>query len=198
MTYLSPDFFAIDTLTRQNIPFYVTMTNHVLLYSFWEFVYNGGWSSVATAISSVSVHGIGCIFIWVDFLLSAERFYYKATIWACLLGSIFTIWSLIFTAAGLKDQNGNPYIYEAYDWSSGAAKPIGLFFATLAILTVISIIAAFIKNIILISSDIGKTMIRLRNEEKNSTSGSGRPAKDVELDNNENGGTNTQSSYPEI
>ena len=161
-------------------------------------MYNGGWSDVAKAISSLTVHGVGCIFIWIDFLLSAERFYYKATIWPVLLGTIFTIWSLIFTVLGLKDQNGNPYIYKAYNWSSGVANPIGIYFASVGILIVISIIAAFIKNIILIRSDIGKTMSGLRDEEKNGASGCGRPSGNVELGNNdhENGGTNTQSPYP--
>ena len=84
--------------------------------------------------------------MWTDFLLSAERFYYKATFWPVLLGSIFTIWSLIFTYANMTNEHGKPYIYSSYDWSSSTIKPIGFYFASVIILTIISIIAAFIKK----------------------------------------------------
>ena len=174
------------------------LTKHVLLYSYWAFVYSGGWDSVAKGVSSVTVHGVGCLFIWIDFLLSAERFYYKATFWAVLFGTLFAIWSLIFTAAELTNEDGKPYIYSSFDWTSGAAKPVGYYFASVAILIIISVFAAFIKNIILIRSDIHTTKIRVRNEEKNGASGSGGAAGDVEMGNDENGGTNTQSAYPKI
>eukprot|EP00486_Rosalina_sp_Unknown_P006941 CAMPEP_0201574426 /NCGR_PEP_ID=MMETSP0190_2-20130828/18896_1 /ASSEMBLY_ACC=CAM_ASM_000263 /TAXON_ID=37353 /ORGANISM="Rosalina sp." /LENGTH=99 /DNA_ID=CAMNT_0048002653 /DNA_START=790 /DNA_END=1089 /DNA_ORIENTATION=- len=99
----------------------------------------------------------------------------------------------------MTNEHGKPYIYSSYDWSSSAIKPIGFYFASVIILTIISIIAAFVKNLILMKSDIGNTMIRLRNEAKNANNGqSGAQSGDVELEADRTNATEDNTAYPEI
>ena len=122
--------------------------------------------------------------MWIDFLLSAERMYYKATTWPVLLGTLFTIWSLIHYHSGLTNEHGNRYIYSSYDWSSSTAKPIGFYFASVVILTFFSCLSTFIKNLIIMRSGLGEKMSKLKKEQKTAESG------DTEMADRTNDATN--------
>ena len=86
-----------------------------------------------------------------------------------MLGVVYTIWTIIFEAAGWKNENGETYVYAAYDWSE-SLMPLFFFFLSAAILTIYSVIATFIKNLILMKSDIGPKMIAIRKSETENTS----------------------------
>ena len=90
----------------------------------------------------------------MDFLLSAERMYYKAAFWSVLVGTIYTVWTVIFEIFINMNEEGDPYIYSSYNWSE-SWTPILFYFASAVILTVFTAIATFIKNIFLIFSGVG-------------------------------------------
>lgn len=116
------------------------------------------------------MHGGGWIFILLDFMLSAERLYYKSAIWPVLLGTVFTVWTGIFAAAGLKNDFGKPYVYAVYDWKTSVTGPIILYFVSLVILIIFTSLWTFIKNLILIRSNVGKRCAAC-NAERNSGKG---------------------------
>ena len=122
--------------------------------------------------SIVTTHGIGWVLILIDFTLSAERMYYKSVFWAVMLGVVFTIWTLIFEAAGWKNEMGQAYVYSSYDWSE-SLMPLAFFFASLALLGIFSAIATFVKNMILMKSDIGPKMIAIRDDTQTTGSNNG-------------------------
>ena len=143
-----------------------------MTHSYWIFVHTG-FAGLASkwVFSIVSTHGISWMLIYIDFLLSAERMYYKSVFWPVLLGILFTFWTLIFEAAGWKNEAGQPYVYSSYDWSA-SAMPLVFFFLSIVFLTAFSALATFIKNMILMKSDIGPKMIAICKEttgERNGT-----------------------------
>ena len=116
------------------------------------------------------MHGGGWIFILIDFMLSAERLYYKSTIWPVLLGTAFTVWTGIFAAAGLKNDFGKPYVYAVYDWKTSVTGPLIIFLISVVILTMFTALWTFIKNLILIRSNVGRKCAEC-NGKRNSSKG---------------------------
>ena len=126
----------------------------LIVCNYWVFIYNGQFSSTLSMYSSILVHGVSCIIIWIDFLISAEKMYYKSIIWPVLFGIMFTIWSIIFEIMNLQNQNGDEYIYEVYDWGESIEIPILFCFISMIIVIIISVFATYIKNVILIRATI--------------------------------------------
>eukprot|EP00483_Globobulimina_turgida_P012655 UN12678 len=96
----------------------------LVLINYWIFVYSGPghFSTQLDAISSYQKHGFAVLVVWIDFLLSAEKMYYKSVFWSVLFGTIYTIWTIIFEIFIHKTKDGDTYIYPAYDWSKSISS----------------------------------------------------------------------------
>lgn len=117
-------------------------------------------------INKIQMHGVSCAIIWIDFLISAERMYYKSFIWGILLGTLYTIWSLFFEFFINENENGDPWLYETYNWSEGWQEPLMMYFISLGAIIVVTVIAAFIKNLILMCSEIGKMKVLVNKKDE--------------------------------
>ena len=112
------------------------------------------------------MHGVSLGIIWIDFLISAERMYYKSFIWGILLGTLFTIWTLFFEFFINENEYGDPWLYEVYNWSEGWQEPLMYYFISLGCLIVFTVIAAFIKNLVLMCSGIGKMKVLVNEKDE--------------------------------
>ena len=117
-------------------------------------MYNGQYASDIDMINSLQIHAGNTLILWLDFLLSAERLYYKGCFWPILFGTIYTIWTVVFELAIGFNEERDPYLYSDYDWSD-SMTPIAYYLASAVTLTIFTILATFIKNIILICSGVG-------------------------------------------
>eukprot|EP01083_Nonionella_stella_P035193 96140_1 len=121
----------------------------MLSLNYFAFVCTFRWSSAMSAVESIQIHGGNMILVWLDFYLSAERMYYKASVWPILLGTVYTIWTIIFELTLNMNDQGDPYIYSTYDWSE-SMEPIIYYLLSAFIMTVFTFIATVTKNLIFI------------------------------------------------
>ena len=119
-------------------------------FNFWAFVYGTEYALTGfTGFDTINTHGISFVFMWVDFVLSQERFYYKNAIWSFGFALCYLLWSVVFEVVGLRDVNGDTYLYRPLDWSDNFQ------FALIAVaFTLVSIVGfasmhTAIKNLIL-------------------------------------------------
>ena len=131
----------------------------LVVVNYWLFVHDPEYDDPETSTettseernitfySSIGVHGVSGLIVWIDFIISTEKMYYKSCIWSILFGTLFTIWTGVFAVLGLENHNGEKYIYEVFDWSQGYENPILFYFLSMGILIFVSIIAAFFKNL---------------------------------------------------
>ena len=96
----------------------------LVVISYWALIYDSSYIDLTgwDGYDSINVHGITFVPIFIDFLLSSECYYYKNAIWAGLFGCAYGLWTIIFDAAKLKNQFGDPYIYSFLYWSE---DPLG-------------------------------------------------------------------------
>ena len=127
-----------------------------LIDSYWLLVFDGYFESKSWALQSILIHGVSWILILIDFLLSAERFYYKATIWQFFYALVYVLWTLIFEAAGWTNRSGDTFIYAESNWSEDFVVPMIVLLVSLLMLGILAALAAFIKNLILIRSGLGR------------------------------------------
>eukprot|EP01083_Nonionella_stella_P159041 518394_1 len=120
----------------------------MLTLNYFAFVCKFKWSSPVRAMDSIQIHGGNFVIFWLNFYLSAERMHYKSFIWSGLLGTLYTIWTIIFEITINMNEEGDPYIYSTYDWSK-SMTPIIYYFLSWVILTAFTAIATFTKNLIL-------------------------------------------------
>ena len=138
-----------------------------MLNSYWFLIFDGFDNRITWTVSNVLMHGGGWICILIDFILSAERLYYKATIWPILCGIIYIFWGIIFEIAGWKNDRGYQYIYSTMDWSEGVVTPLTISLVSIFAAAVLTALATFIKNLILISSGYGQRCAQIKNNDEN-------------------------------
>merc|ERR1712130_278592 len=74
----------------------VLPTMSLVIIGHYTFGYKPPRRSTMEILESVQVHGLNLVFLWTDFLISAERMYYKACFWTVSLGTIYTFWAIIY------------------------------------------------------------------------------------------------------
>eukprot|EP00511_Aplanochytrium_stocchinoi_P006768 CAMPEP_0204841246 /NCGR_PEP_ID=MMETSP1346-20131115/41342_1 /ASSEMBLY_ACC=CAM_ASM_000771 /TAXON_ID=215587 /ORGANISM="Aplanochytrium stocchinoi, Strain GSBS06" /LENGTH=370 /DNA_ID=CAMNT_0051979269 /DNA_START=51 /DNA_END=1163 /DNA_ORIENTATION=- len=101
----------------------------IILALYWFAVFEPG--NTVNAMG-VFVHGINFLIMAFDSILSSTPYLLLHGLYLFIFGLVFVIWSYIFYASGLKDSNGNRYIYPVLDWSNpgsaAAFSAIALFF----------------------------------------------------------------------
>ena len=134
----------------------------LVMINYWVFVSDGWPWSKGHTLSTYQVHGINALLMWCDYLLSAERMYYRSAIWSIVFGSIYEGWTLIFEFVRIDayyesalnhNQNTNnggyPYVYEVTDWSDNWKLALTVYFISISGLLVVTALAACSKNMIL-------------------------------------------------
>ena len=116
-----------------------------------------------TEMNRIQTHGVNAVLMWIDYLLSAERIYYRSALLPILFSSLYAIWTVVFEFTIGQSPNGDPYIYEPVDWRSGWKAPLQFYGIGLVALVVVTWTAAFIKNFTL------KAMERMREVQSPST-----------------------------
>ena len=104
-------------------------------------------------VNKFQVHGVNALYMWIDYLISAERVECKSIIWSLTFWTLYTIWNIIFefTIKEVPDDDGpQKYIYEVTDWSAGVQKPLMMYVVGLIALCVVTILAVCVKNMILV------------------------------------------------
>jgi len=134
-----------------------------LQYWIMEFDASKWTGDLLTEMDRIQSHGVNAILMWTDYLLSAERIYYRSAILPIVFGVIYVVWTVVFEFTFHENPRGDPWIYESMDWSSGWRSPLGYFGIGAASLVLVSWIAAFLKNSIL------KAMERMREAQSPST-----------------------------
>ena len=127
----------------------------LVVINYWLFVYDpdidaektgSETNNRASQYSSIAVHGVSAGILWIDFIISTEKMYYKSCIWSILFGTLYTIWTVIFEILELETHQGEKYIYEVFDWSEGLGNPLIFYFLSMAILILVTVAATFFKN----------------------------------------------------
>jgi len=147
---LSPSLRRLYTtqsiLSRAAVP---TMTAVALNY--WLFVYGpSSTHELWKDINRIQLHGVNCLLMWTDHVLSAERYFYSSTIWSVAFCTLYVVWNIIFEFTIKENENGEPYIYSATDWSEDWKTPLILYFVSMMVVTGLSCLATFLKNLILV------------------------------------------------
>ena len=130
----------------------------VVVFNYWLLVYSGPnhFPDENNALSSIQTHGLSCFILWIDYLCSAERLYYKSCIWPILMAFIYTMWTIIFECTLNMNEENDPFLYEVYNWSEHQILPTILFFISCILLSIWTWIAVVIKNFILMKSGIAQ------------------------------------------
>merc|ERR1719384_2301827 len=125
----------------------------VVVLNYWVLVFApDDWPDKYWMINGVQVHGLLFVALLFDFLLSAERLYYKSCIWSMLLGFLYLIWSIIFEIFINFSEVGDPYLYAVFNWSEHQLIPTIIFIISMIASCLITSFWAFIKNLILMQS----------------------------------------------
>eukprot|EP01084_Bolivina_argentea_P160816 279999_1 len=125
-------------------------TTGMVALNYFAFVCPWSWSSPGAFLAAIQLHGINMILIWLDFYLSAQQMYYKAAFWSIMLGTVYTMWTIIFEIFINLNESGDPYIYSIYNWSESISTPIMYYFLSVALLTGFTAIITLTKNVLLI------------------------------------------------
>jgi len=72
---------------------------------------------VETPMVSIQVHGVACGIVILDMLLSRNWIREQNIIEVLVFFLLFVIWTVVFHFMGLRDNDGNPYLYKVMDWS---------------------------------------------------------------------------------
>ena len=151
-------FVIQSILGRTSLPM-VTL----VMVNYWTFMKwtHDQWPWTKTyPLNDYQVHGINCIVMWMDHLLSAELIFVRSSIWSFVLTLIYLGWNLIFEFVAIDtyidhgddvntDANGHSFIYESTDWSNGWVVPFKVYIASVVSLALYTTFAAWIKNLIL-------------------------------------------------
>ena len=147
MDSLSPSLRRLYTvqsiLSRTALP---TVT--VVAFNYWAFVFDPSSGSMWTIINQVQTHGINCLLMWVDHVLSAETIFYRSAIWPILFAILNALWNILFEFTIKENEYGDPYIYEVTDWSAGWEEPFMFASVGLITATVMTSLAVCTKNLI--------------------------------------------------
>lgn len=153
-------------LTQTSLPMVSLVT---LLY--WMFIYDPSFcaNNIWCTLDQVQIHGGNCLVMWLDHLLSAEGAQFKclAMILPISVGTLYTIWTLIFQYTLVEGPFGHRYIYSIMDWSDGVKLPLLLWLESLAAGLIIICFGAFTKKLVLKmtwnepeSTDVGESVTR--------------------------------------
>merc|ERR1712228_499199 len=105
----------------------------VVVFNYWTLVFDPNKTNLEgfTGFDTVNLHSITFVFVLLDFILSSERFYYKNALWTVTVGIAYGVWSIIFSAAGLKTRSGNTYLYAELDWRGNTDVAFAAFVFTM-------------------------------------------------------------------
>jgi len=90
---------------------------------------------------ALQVHGVACAIVILDMLLSRNWLQEQNIIEVVLFFLLFVLWTLTFHFLGLRDMDGNRYIYSVLDWSK--PKIVSSILAAQIFLVIPTIYAAF-------------------------------------------------------
>jgi len=113
---------------------------------YWMFIYYpSSDDNLLDLLDKVQMHQGNCLLMWLDHLISAERYNYRAVICPICVGVLFVIWTVIYEFA-IDDRE---YIYSVMDWSSGWIIPLIYSVASVVAGVVFGFLVAVSKNCIL-------------------------------------------------
>jgi len=72
---------------------------------------------VETPLLSIQVHGVACAIVILDMFLSRNWIREENILEVVLFFLLFVIWTIVFHFLGLRDADGNHFIYKVMDWS---------------------------------------------------------------------------------
>ena len=130
--------------------------------------YEGFYEKTLWTVSDVLMYGVVWIFISINLVLSAERFYYKLIIWVASFWLLYIFWGIIFEIAGWEIHVGERYISAFMDWSEDAVLPLVITCISIGLEVVFTLLFVFIKNLILIRSGFGEKYRKANDGDANS------------------------------
>lgn len=113
-----------------------------IIILFWVLVYEGG----EVQDISWNTHGTVGGLIVIEWITSTWQLTYKGALYICISSIVWIICSIIFYAAGLKDGDGNRYVYATIDWGDAPGTAVVYSIVTCIALPIFQIIIVAIKN----------------------------------------------------